>query len=353
MGEDFKSNSGEAIKRNYSSEQVAAFQRELRALLDQIAAAQTHYEVLGVDPLSTTGEIKLAYTRASALLNPAYYDLNLPQPAEWLFAIDSAFEKVSTAFSVLVNFSRRAEYDDSLFEREETTTEEPQTPTQDEAPEAVNHRRHQRFELSLPVRVSGYSQGGGKWQEMTQSVDVSVSGTQLPLSMPVRGGMILSLSMPMPATLRSHGFFESTYDVYAIVRRVTHRDNQVSLVGLEFLGEQPPAAYFEKPWGIFQSESISSSERRKAPRRRKSQLINLEYLDADKHLIAREVGTTEDVSELGMRVCVSHPPSKFSLVKVYVTKGGVEKLATLVTRFVGKDGIERLGLRFVDPTEKH
>jgi curved DNA-binding protein CbpA len=348
LGEEIKQTAQDLKARTYSAEQIAAYQAELQQLLDKIALAQTHYDVLGVDALATTGEIKLAYTRASALLNPSYYDLELPQPEELLQRIDDAFEKVSMAFSVLVNFSRRAEYDDSLFDREEAPADDPGKKASIEKDNPLQHRRHQRFELSLPVRVSGYSQEGGKWQEMTQSVDVSVSGALLPLLMPARKGMIFTLSMPMPATLRSHGFFDSTYEVYAIVRRVEHQDADTSMIGLEFLGEQPPAAYFEKPWSIFQTESLTGTERRKAPRRKKSQLITIEYLDEAHQLVSREVGTTEDISELGMRVCVANPPALFSFVMVYVTKGGVEKTATITNRFTGTDGIERLCLQFVE-----
>jgi curved DNA-binding protein CbpA len=348
LGEDIKHDEHDAQTIDYSEEQIAAYHAELAQLLDKIALAETHYDVLGVDALATTGEIKLAYTRASALLNPSYYDLELPQPEELLARIDSAFEKVAAAFSVLVNFSRRVEYDDSLFEREEVQPEETAKETAEEKAKALERRRHQRFELSLPVRVSGFSQGGGKWQEMTQTVDVSVSGALLMLSVPVRKGMILTLSMPMPATLRSHGFFESSYEVYAIVRRLEHQDNQSSLIGLEFLGEQPPAAYFEKPWGTFQTATLSNKERRKAPRRKKSQLITIEYLDDGQKLISKEFGTTEDISELGMRVCITNPPDAFSFVKVYVTKGGVEKTAMATNRYTGSDGIERLCLQFME-----
>src|SRR5690242_15518997 len=93
----------------YSTEELSAYNQELEAFLKQVEYAITHYEALGVDYLATTGEIKVAYMKHMALLHPTLYDLDLPQPEELLPRIDAAFEKVSTAFSVLVNFTRRAE----------------------------------------------------------------------------------------------------------------------------------------------------------------------------------------------------------------------------------------------------
>src|SRR5262249_38729369 len=157
-----------------------------------------HYEVLNLDYLATTGEIKVAYMKAAALLNPALYNLNLPQPDDLLPQIDAAYEKVSVAFSVLVNFTRRIQYDDLLFEREEITRDLPaeKSPApvvvqiqeedieKDKAKQKSKERRqHQRFELALPVRVTGYHQANGKWLEMTKSSDVSVSGAKITLSM--------------------------------------------------------------------------------------------------------------------------------------------------------------------------
>lgn len=342
MGKDNKYTNNEAQVSDYSTEQVEDYLTELEDLLDSIESAKTHYEVLGVDALATTGEIKLAYTRASALLNPSYYNLDLPQPETLLPRIDVAFEKVAAAFSLLVSFNRRAEYDDSLFERAEVSEPKPVT-------KASENRRHQRFELALPVRVSGYDQGGGKWHEMTQSVDVSVSGVLLRLGMPVRKGVILNLSMPMPMTLRSHGFFESTYDVYAIVRRIEYYDEKSSLIGIEFLGEQPPDSYFGKPWATFDTGALELAERRQTPRKKRIKPIYLEYFDVDNNLIHREDGITEDISSDGLRVCVKFAPENFYLVKVSTNTGSLANLARIVDRFIGEDGIERLCLNFVKP----
>lgn len=336
--------------KTYSPEQVEAYQAELEELLEDIETATTHYEVLGLDALATTGEVKLAYMRQSALLNPSYYNLELPQPEQLLPNIDKAFDKVSQAFSVLVNFKRRSEYDDSLFQRAEHLSDDMATEEGSEAPKKSERRRHQRFELSVPIRVSGYDRKGGRWNEMTHSIDASLAGAGMKLSMPVRKGMILKLSMPMPMTLRSHGFFDNAYDVYAIVRRILHEDERVSFVGVEFVGEQPPEAYFAEPWGIFETENDEREERRKVPRKKRHKLVNIDYFNEDQTLILQGQGVTEDLSQVGMRICVEDPPKDFYMVKVSSSKGNFENLALVSNRYAGEDGLERLCLTFVEPS---
>lgn len=335
----------------YTPEQIADYQAELEELLDDIENAATHYEVLGIDALATTGEVKLAYMRESALLNPSYYNLDLPQPLALLPRIDRAFAKVSAAFSVLVNFKRRAEYDDSLFQRAEAAADVALGAGKTAESKRSERRRHQRFELSVPVRVSGYDRKGGKWHEMTQSIDASLAGTAIKLSMPVRKGMILKLSMPMPMTLRSHGFFDNTYDVYANVRHLKHENERVSIVGVEFIGEQPPEAYFAEPWGVFPMESPGAQERRKVTRKKRSKLVQIEYFDEEYRLIGQGQGITEDLSKVGMRICVQNSPGDFYMVRVFAGgKSKFENMALVSSRYSGDDGLERLCLTFVEPS---
>jgi hypothetical protein len=355
-------------KKTYSDEQIRDYLADLEDLLEFIESAETHYSVLDVDELATTGEIKIAYTRATALLNPAQYHLDLPQPEEFLLRIDEAFEKVSQAFSVLVNFTRRVEYDDTLFQREEMVSEAQENnhllPAAnniesrfDEAQEREKktdneRRRYRRFELSLMVNVTGYDESGKLWAEMTQSVDVSVSGARLRLATPVYKGLVVRLSMPMPMTLRSYGFFDNSYDVFAIVRRIDPSDEANSLIGLEFLGDQPPPGYFDKPWDVFQIIPSKVEERRKSPRKKGIKPFQIEYYDSELNLLGREKAISEDFGLGGMRLCVKDMPSSFNLVRVTSVSGKFESLAIVTKRFSGKDGQERLCLSFIHKVER-
>ncbi len=365
---DIKDHSGAAPKPTYSDEQIRNYLADLKDLLEFIEVAETHYDVLDVDELATTGEIKIAYMRATALLNPSQYHLDLPQPEEFLLRIDEAFEKVSQAFSVLVNFTRRVEYDDTLFHREELAVDvqeiNPALPANNEFEPRFNEinereqraenerRRHRRFELTLAVNVTGYDQNGKLWSEMTQSVDVSVSGARLCLAASVQKGLVVRLSMPMPMTLRSYGFFDNTYDVFAIVRRIEVSDGVNNLIGLEFLGDQPPPGYFDKPWDIFQADPPKVEERRKSPRKKGIKPFQIEYYDSELNLLGREKAISEDFGLGGMRLCVKEMPSSFNLVRVTSVSGKFESLAIVTKRFSGKDGQERLCLSFIHKVER-
>src|SRR5262244_188252 len=106
-----------AVDQEYSAEEISAYYLELEQVLDRIERAVNHYQVLDLDRLATTGEIKLAYLRAVALLNPSQLGINVDVPDTLLTRIDPSFERVSRAYSTLVNFARRIEYDTSLSSR--------------------------------------------------------------------------------------------------------------------------------------------------------------------------------------------------------------------------------------------
>jgi hypothetical protein len=82
-------------------------------------------------------------------------------------------------------------------------------------------------------------------EEMTQTVDVSRTGVTLRLSRRVRHGNVLYLTLPLPVKLRSHGYSDSSFKVYSLVRRVETAKKGMRVVALEFLGERSPAGYRE------------------------------------------------------------------------------------------------------------
>src|SRR5215216_4550789 len=83
-----------------------------------------------------------------------------------------------------------------------------------------NRRRNQRYELSISAHVVGYDRKRGKWEQTAETIDVSRTGLNMRIRRRVRHGVILHLSLPLPAKLRNHALSDATYSVYALVRRI-------------------------------------------------------------------------------------------------------------------------------------
>jgi len=274
---------------------------------------------------------------------------------------------------VLAGFARRREYDSawSAGAASSAVASPDAAPGQAAQPQAVsirselrprhayvesaragsnnNRRRTDRLKLVIPARAVGVDrQGEGKWSEMAETLDVSRTGVRLRLRRPVRYGMVLYLSLPLPPKLRSHGFTDPTYNVYALVRRIEPTKKGERIIGLEFIGEHPPPGYLDKPWATFRTTRWAGNERRRSPRIERVESVRLEYISADKPSMFREEAKTENVSRTGLRVIVRAAPPEFDLVRVTSTARQFEGLAILRNRFQGKDGQERLCLQLLD-----
>jgi hypothetical protein len=194
----------------------------------------------------------------------------------------------------------------------------------------------------------GFDRKNGKWNEMSETIDVSRTGLTLRMKRRVRHGNVLYLTLPMPIKLRSHGYSEPHYSVYALVRRVEPARQGARVVGLEFLGEHPPAGFLEKPWALFRTKKWDGSERRRALRVRTAETIRIEYFSDAMQLLTSEEARTEDVSRTGLRVAVRAAPAEFDLVRVSCSANRFEALAAASNRFIAKDGVERLCVHFLE-----
>ncbi|MEW6125488.1 MAG: PilZ domain-containing protein [Acidobacteriota bacterium] len=212
-----------------------------------------------------------------------------------------------------------------------------------------NRRRNQRIKMALPTRVSGYDQHNKKWDEMTQTVDVSRTGVSVKVRRRVRCGNVVYLTLPLPTKLRMHGFAETSFNSYAIVRRVDPIQNGQRIIALEFIGEHPPKGYMEKPWTTFKTQQWNGTERRREKRLSRMEKVSIEYFDDNFRSLAKEETVTENVSGQGMRIFVKYAPFEFDLIRVTSLTRNFESLALVRNRFVGKEGLERLCVQFLNP----
>jgi hypothetical protein len=198
------------------------------------------------------------------------------------------------------------------------------------------------------VRATGHDRKGGKWSEIGQTIDVSRTGINLRMRKQIKSGMVLYLTLPLPAKLRSHGYSDSAYNVYAIVRRVDPPVRGERYVGLEFIGERPPSGFLDTPWAVFKTPRWSGHERRRAPRVARREMVWVEYFDDANRVLGREEAQTENLSRAGARVAVRNAPADLGLIKVTAPARKFESFAKVRNRFPGADGAERLCIQFID-----
>ncbi len=369
---------------------ISAYYLEIEYLLERVEGATTHYQTLGVERSANNEEVILAYQKAVTVLHPSYHKVRAAVPDEMLVRVDQAFKKVSQAFSVLTSTKQRTQYDGQkrtphsyatlpldLPKPQPKTRTNAAQPKDGEASEkkhvnaesvqinvasemrpvftrasaheaSAERRRCERFKLTVPVLIAGYDCTGGKWQEVTKTIDVSRIGVALRMRKRVKHGLVVHITLPLPTKLRSHGFSEAGYNMYAIVRRVEPLVDGMRVVGLEFIGASPPADYLHKPWATFRTQKWNGSDRRREPREERAEAVAVEYLDESMQRITREAGITENVSPGGARVCVRAAPDEFEFVKVTSPNRSFNSLALVRNQWSGTDGFERLCLQFID-----
>jgi hypothetical protein len=177
---------------------------------------------------------------------------------------------------------------------------------------------------------------------MAETIDVNRTGLRLRLRKRVKPGTVLYLTLPLPSKLRSHGFAEQSYNVYTLIRRVDPPRQGVRVVGVEFIGENPPAGYLKKPWAVFRPIRWGGSERRRPHRCAQIERVRIDYFDESMLLLSQEEAMTENVSRFGLRISGTMAPAEFDMVMVSCPSLKFESMATLRNRYMGKDGIERI-----------
>ncbi|HJQ70469.1 MAG TPA: response regulator [Blastocatellia bacterium] len=351
-------------KPKTTSDLTEPYYKQIELVVEHVERAATHYDVLGLERGATDAQIHRAYQRSVTVLNPLNFKTKSDVPSEMQPRIDQAFQTVTKAYSVLGNYPKRREYDAALraASQEESDpdggekgidqTAAPQGPHPEPsneamtAEEAENLRKSERLRLKIPARVMGFDRNGSQWEEGSRTIDVSRMGVQLLMKKRVRHRTVVHLSLPLPLELRSHGAPEEGYSVYALVRRVEPPKNGLRVVALEFLGETPPAGYTQKPWATFRTK-WTGVERRRRPREEKAVQVFVEFLDDAMQPIRREEALTENLSESGVRVCLTMPAPEFEMVKVAIPGQTSEGLAAVTDRYFDKDGLERLCLRYL------
>ncbi len=374
---------------------ISAYYLEVEYLLERIEGATNHYQALGIERTANHEETVEAYQQAVSVLHPSYYKVRAALPDEIMVRVDKAFKQVSDSFGLLANNKKRLDYDKTLkrnvraplsiempnaaqgpaaldVDEQGTRTGTPasaistrgdatavdtidirasigQSPIFTKLADKTameNRRRCERFKLTVPALVAGYDHENKRWQEVAKTVDVGRMGVAVRMQRRVRNGTVVHVTLPLPTKLRNHGFADPGYNMYAIVRRAEPREEGLRLVGLEFIGNHPPAGYLDKPWATFRTQKWAGLDRRREGRLDRIEPVALEYLDENKQSIGHDSAVAENISPGGARVCTRSVPPDCEFVRIANTDHSFESLAVVRNQYTGKDGFERLCLQF-------
>jgi hypothetical protein len=210
-----------------------------------------------------------------------------------------------------------------------------------------DRRKDPRRQFTLPVRVNAHDPDGTAWEEMTQSEDACFGGISFPLKHPTFVGHALHLALPLPKAFRQYSLSDASYRVYGLVRDIYTMPTSVR-VGVMFLGKNPPRGYEANPGGRY----LLPTDPPPAPKERRGGnrvdvFVNLKLV-RNNGTVQTETTVTENVGRGGVRVMTSLPVSKGEILLVEDTAGTFRLRAEIRNMFVGKDGVPRLNLRFID-----
>jgi len=245
------------------------------------------------------------------------------------------------------------------------------------------------------VRVQGYLPGGATWDELTDTDDVSPGGASLSVKRAVELGQVLHLSLALPKRLRQYDLDDRIYRVYALVRGIVRRPDDLR-VGVMFFGKFPPRGFKERPWARFllpsdgeamaaaqkaaasadaapepaprpDSETVTlpalfaspfevaaapgpgdPGERRAHPRYSMFLNLTIQQVDEWGAVLQEELTVADNLSKGGAHVLTTLDFSTSDVILLQEADGGFATRAEVRAVIERADGIVRLHLRFLD-----
>lgn len=235
---------------------------------------------------------------------------------------------------------------------------------------AEERRQSIRMGLALPMRVQGFEADGSTWEEDTTTDDISQGGCSFSVSRRVELGQVLLLFIPLPKRLRQYDPNETSYRVYALVRRLLHRP-QRPRVGVMFFGKSPPQGFEEEPAARFLLPSdlspladpdepapdapftpphpgATAPERRSSVRFHRFVDFTLQQVDEWGTVLQEELTVADNVAKGGAHVLTSLEFMKGDVVLLRQAGGDFDTRAEVRDVITGEDGLRRLHLKFLD-----
>ncbi len=206
--------------------------------------------------------------------------------------------------------------------------------------------------VALAVQVRGHDPDGTPWEEMTTTENFSSGGARFALKKTVRVGQVLLISSPIPKRYRRFALAEASYKPYVLVRRVfpAWPANNVAVM---FLGKDPPRGYEQNPGGRYflptdPKPTVKGKERRQFKRLDVFINLRLRRTDGLGGGPQEEQTVTENLSRGGFRAPTAMAVAKGEILVVEDPGGSFSTRAEVRNVYIGKDGVPRINLRFLD-----
>lgn len=210
-----------------------------------------------------------------------------------------------------------------------------------------DRRGRGRMSIHLPVRVRGRDLSGGNWEEVSASVDASVSGLAILVEHAVQTGQVLQLSVPLPSRLRQYDLEDASYHVYGLVRRAEPFGSRAR-VGVLFIGPTLPRGYNAVPSGLFHLPSDRTSAATTLVLRMD---LVLDTTGRSERACRHEQAVVERLSETSAIVYVEQLPVRRGSFVTLAEVDGRYRTPTEVTEIsVEDDGQARIVLRILGPS---
>lgn len=227
-------------------------------------------------------------------------------------------------------------------------------------------RIRERLALQLPVRVYCRETPDFEWSEVTRLINVTPFGAAFTIKRPTERGRLLRMTIPMPRQLRVFDHVEDQYRIWAIVRYLLNKTNEtgpVFEIGVAFIGKRPPASYESQPWrryeistSVFEKLAVIDETLEPAPRgEARSHTrhniavdMQIELIDENGAVIAREQTVTEDISMQGASLFTTLEIPVGRFIRVTSAQYRVTAFAAVRSRSTGADGVPRIHVEFVD-----
>ena len=233
-------------------------------------------------------------------------------------------------------------------------------------------RRINRVSLAIPARVESKVNRTYAWDEITRLNDVSAFGAGFNLRRPLKRGRLVQMTIPLPRQLRCYDYMEPQYKVWALVRRCIPvnqtGDKESYAVGVAFIGRNPPSSFVHDPsklyditqvsdqnlWHVVEAEdqpdeSVLPKECRRHTRFAIPAGIVLETVDEQGAITTgSEMTITENISLGGAAIMTTLETEIGDFVRVKSDQYNVSIISIVRGKRVGKDGITRLHVEFID-----